>query len=115
MTITSSSTVEEATEALAAEREASYGHSALRKSEIEEQLGRVAVRGLANIYKFITGNECENYVALGMATSAVATLKRDRDELKAEVERLKAHIADLNLDLAGTIAECNQHCGQEEY
>lgn len=57
----------------------------LRKAEIEERLEKVALDGLANLYHAITGKECEKYVALGMATSAVSTLKHSHAQLKEEL------------------------------
>lgn len=55
----------------------------LRKREIEERLEKVALDGLVNIHRAITGKTCERYVSLGMATSAVSALKARCTELEA--------------------------------
>lgn len=55
--------------------------STQEKAEIEARVKEDALGGLSNIYHAITGNSCEKYVALGMATAAVSSLRVDRDEL----------------------------------
>jgi hypothetical protein len=58
------------------------------KAEVEQALGKVAVRGLQNLYHAITNKDCEPYVALGMATSAVSTMKRSHAALVAALESI---------------------------
>lgn len=80
--------------------------------------------GMANLYHFITGKDCDEQVALGMATSAVSSLKAEGDRLRAsnlellEVlrdctgvindmrseNRLHGHITDANAKYLNTVA-----------
>lgn len=60
------------------------------KEEIAERLRPTALQGLANLYHAITGEDCEEYVALGMATSAVSSLIYERDQLRNTVGRLES-------------------------
>lgn len=47
----------------------------------EIEAGIDGVGGLVNIYHALTGNDCPCHLALGMATSAVSSLKAERDRL----------------------------------
>lgn len=71
----------------------SGGPSQLRKLKIEERLEKVALDGLCNIYRAITGKDCERYVSLGVATSAVSKLKHSHaalyEALKYAVENIQ--------------------------
>lgn len=46
-----------------------------RQLEDSERLRKAGWRGLANLYHFVTENECDEETALGQATSAVSQLK----------------------------------------
>lgn len=59
----------------------------LSAAEAEKRLEKVAIGGLVNIYHAITGTDCPRYLALGMATSAVAALQRERDALVLRLRR----------------------------
>lgn len=62
----------------------------------ERERSEMAWRGLANVYEIATGNKCAPELALGMATSAVSTLRLD---LKATQERHDRTIDALNAQI----------------
>lgn len=62
--------------------------------ELEKELA-AARKGYVNIYKAITGKDCDESVALGLATSAVSTVQRELAAANAKVEKLKKVLGDL--------------------
>lgn len=81
-----------------------YTTEGTSKLEIENRLKESALDGLCNLYHAITGQHCERYVSLGMATSAVSTLINERDGLRAENERLRAEVS-LERDYSSNLRE----------
>lgn len=62
---------------------------ALREQLAQSQAGyQRATIGLSNLYHVITNERCDDAVALGMATSAVGSLIRLRDELKDQLAQV---------------------------
>lgn len=81
-------------------------------NQVEQRLEKVALDGLANLYRAITGKECERQYALGMATSAVSVLLHERDSLRAQlaanqgdIEKLAKEAAKeiVGLDISGNL------------
>ena len=65
-------------------------------------------RGLAILYRMLSGLECEEHVALGMATSEVQKRLTELVTLRAENEALRQRVSDLISDANGREIDMNK-------
>jgi hypothetical protein len=69
--------------------------------EIEVRLKENAITGLVNIYHALTGQDCPRHLSLGMATSAVSSLKHRAEANEKKIARLKEALRELVISPIG--------------